>query len=56
VHVAERRIDFSTPGADWVPLGQTDASAGQEFTFDLARDGAGCIRADAVKLVRTGTG
>ncbi|MEU4539816.1 family 16 glycosylhydrolase [Streptosporangium sp. NPDC023825] len=51
-----RRVDFSAAGAEWVSLGEVDASAGDEFTVGLARDGAGCIRADTVKLVRTGNG
>lgn len=50
--LAERRIDFSAAGAAWVSLGQVDASSADEFTFGLARDGAGCVRADTVKLVR----
>lgn len=50
----DRRIDFSAAGAGWSSIGEVDASAGDAFTFGLARDGAGCIRADTVKLVRKG--
>ncbi|MCG5219150.1 golvesin C-terminal-like domain-containing protein [Streptosporangium soli] len=50
--VAERTIDFTAAGAGWVSLGAVDAPAGGEYTFGLTRTGAGCIRADAVKLVR----
>jgi hypothetical protein len=54
--LAMRRVDFGATGAEWVSLGKVNASAGDEFTVGLARDGAGCIRADTVKLVRTGDG
>lgn len=50
----ERRVDFSASGAGWVSLGEVTASAGDEFDFGLSRDGAGCIRADAVRLTRVG--
>ncbi|HEY9417289.1 MAG TPA: hypothetical protein VIQ30_21220, partial [Pseudonocardia sp.] len=50
--VAEGRVDFSAAGSGWTSLGTLDAAAGDAFTVGLARDGAGCIRADAVKLVR----
>lgn len=50
--VAEGRMDFSAAGSGWTSLGTLDAAAGDAFTVGLARDGAGCIRADAVKLVR----
>ncbi|MGI5521727.1 family 16 glycosylhydrolase [Micromonospora sp. CA-259024] len=49
---AESTVDLSVPGSGWLPLGAHSLVAGQDYPLALARDGAGCIRADAVKLVR----
>ena len=49
---AQSTVDFSVPGGDWLPLGVHQLTGGQGYPLELARDGAGCIRADAVKLVR----
>ncbi|MER7443831.1 family 16 glycosylhydrolase [Micromonospora avicenniae] len=44
-------MDFTVPGGSWMPLGTYRLSGGQDYPLELIRDGAGCIRADAVKLV-----
>lgn len=46
-------VDFSAAGAGWQPLGAHTLAGGRPYRIDLSGNGAGCIRADAIKFVRT---
>ncbi|MEV0289953.1 family 16 glycosylhydrolase [Kribbella sp. NPDC050820] len=46
------RIDL-TQASGWVPLGNHALTGGTPYIVRIDRDGAGCIRADSVKLVRS---
>ncbi len=51
--LASAAVDFDTAGSGWVPVGGTlSLTGGHGYTMRVARTAAGCIRADAVKLVR----
>lgn len=51
--LATAPVNFSTTGNAWVPVGGTLSLAeDRPYTVRVARTGAGCIRADAVKFVR----
>ncbi|SDU27151.1 glycoside hydrolase family 16 protein [Jiangella alkaliphila] len=51
--LATAPVNFSTTGNAWVPVGGTlSLTEDRPYTVRVARTGAGCIRADAVKFVR----
>ena len=51
--LASAAVDFSPAGNAWVPVGGTlTLTEDRPYTVRVARTGAGCIRADAVKFVR----
>lgn len=52
-NLASAAVDFDTAGSGWVPVGGgLSLTGGRGYTVRVARTAAGCIRADAVKLVR----
>lgn len=51
--LAATSADLSVAGNAWLPVGGSLAlTGGHPYTIGIDRTGAGCIRADAVKLVR----
>lgn len=50
--LATTTVNLATPDSEWTPIGTYSMTAGTAHTFRLSSAGAGCIRADAVKLVR----
>ncbi|MFC7624843.1 family 16 glycosylhydrolase [Microlunatus sp. GCM10028923] len=51
--LAATSVDLSVAGNAWLPIGGSVAlTGGHAYTIGIDRTGSGCIRADAVKLVR----
>ncbi|MER7176994.1 family 16 glycosylhydrolase [Streptomyces mesophilus] len=51
--LSRTRVDLTVPGSAWVPLGAHTLKGGTTYIVRIDRDGPGCIRADAVKFVRS---
>ncbi|NGO76534.1 family 16 glycosylhydrolase [Streptomyces sp. YC504] len=51
--LSRTRVDLTAPGSSWAPLGAHTLKAGTTYIVRIDRDGPGCIRADAVKFVRS---